>query len=86
MLFRSRAEAVTLWEKLQRVELHPGTQDLATWRWTTDGMYSTASAYAVQFMGATMACFTTCTGQVTLPCAAGFSRGWQFKGGTVSHC
>jgi hypothetical protein len=52
-------EAVALWEKLQEVVLRPGTPDTASWHWTADGVYSAASAYAAQFMGATRTSFET---------------------------
>jgi hypothetical protein len=42
---------IELWTSLQQVNLLPGQQDRITWILTTDGKYSTKSAYEVQFIG-----------------------------------
>jgi hypothetical protein len=44
------AEFMLLWDKLQSAELTE-TQDTIVWRWTANGMYSSKSAYRVQFRG-----------------------------------
>jgi hypothetical protein len=42
---------VQIWEKTQPILLHPDVLDSISWRWTADGIYSAASAYATQFEG-----------------------------------
>ncbi|KAJ1286483.1 hypothetical protein BS78_03G355400 [Paspalum vaginatum] len=44
-------EFVSLWIRLQQVHLQPGVEDTITWRWTSDGIYSSKSAYRAQFIG-----------------------------------
>jgi mannosylglycoprotein endo-beta-mannosidase len=44
------AELVLLWDKLQNVQLSV-LPDSIRWRWTTAGVYTSKSAYAVQFQG-----------------------------------
>ncbi|XP_010233463.1 uncharacterized protein LOC104583303 [Brachypodium distachyon] len=44
-------EFVSLWQRLQVVVLHPDTPDSITWRWTSDGIYTSSSAYKAQFLG-----------------------------------
>lgn len=39
--------------KLQGVALHLDIADSVTWRWTTDGNFTSATAYAAQFTGGT---------------------------------
>jgi hypothetical protein len=41
---------VILWGKIQEVHLS-NTPDLIIWTLTTDGQYSAASAYEIQFLG-----------------------------------
>jgi hypothetical protein len=38
-------------ERLERVVLRHGVQDLLRWRWTASGKYSAASAYNAMFIG-----------------------------------
>ena len=45
------SEFTKLWAMLQDVLLQP-RPDVITWRWTASGIYSTASAYRCQFVGA----------------------------------
>jgi hypothetical protein len=42
---------VRLWEALMEVHLNDTADDDITWRWTADGVYTTRSAYQVQFVG-----------------------------------
>jgi hypothetical protein len=42
-------EFISLWIKIQNIQLQPGVQDSVTWMWTPDGIYSTRSAYLIQF-------------------------------------
>ena len=42
---------VRLWEELQGVVLNVEIQDDISWRWTADGVYTTQSAYQIQFVG-----------------------------------
>ena len=42
-----------LWEAVADVHLLLGTPDSVIWRWTPNGAYSSATAYAVQFEGCT---------------------------------
>lgn len=44
-------EFVSLWIRLQNIQLQPGIQDSIVWKWTPDGKYSTRSAYQIQFQG-----------------------------------
>jgi hypothetical protein len=44
-------EFVSLWIRIQDVHLQQGVRDSITWRWTPDGVYSTRSAYRIQFKG-----------------------------------
>lgn len=46
------AQFCTLWEKLSQVELRDDLADDIKWNLTTNGTYSSASAYKVQFEGA----------------------------------
>jgi hypothetical protein len=41
-----------VFDKLQGVALHPDIADSVTWRWTADGNFTSATAYAAQFAGA----------------------------------
>ena len=43
------AQFCTLWEKLSQVELRDDLADDIKWNLTTNGTYSSASAYKVQF-------------------------------------
>jgi hypothetical protein len=43
---------VTFRSLLGLAELSPGVQDTFTWRFSEDGVYSAASAYRIQFLGA----------------------------------
>ena len=45
------AQFCTLWEKLSQVELRDELVDDIKWNLTTNGTYSSASAYKVQFKG-----------------------------------
>ena len=40
-----------LWEEVQQIELDGEREDSIVWRWTTDGEYSSKSAYCIQFEG-----------------------------------
>lgn len=42
-------EYVSLWEKVQHVQLDENREDDIVWRWTPDGEYTTQSAYRIQF-------------------------------------
>ena len=44
-------EFIGLWIRLQGVQLQSDVQDTITWKWTADGVYSTRSAYLIQFRG-----------------------------------
>jgi hypothetical protein len=44
-------EYVSLWEAVQQIQLDVDREDTITWRWTTDGEYTTKSAYCIQFEG-----------------------------------
>ena len=44
-------EFVSLWIRLQNIQLTPGVRDSIVWRWTADASYSTRSAYRIQFKG-----------------------------------
>lgn len=44
------AEFVILWDKLQHIQL-TNTSDTIAWRWTANGLYSSKSAYQIQFQG-----------------------------------
>jgi hypothetical protein len=44
-------EFVSLWLRIQNVQLFPGVRDSIIWKWTADGYYSTRSAYRIQFNG-----------------------------------
>lgn len=50
---------VNLWVLLLEVELDPNVEDYITWKLTEDGHYSAASAYEVQFLGATLSNMST---------------------------
>jgi len=45
-------EYIVLWQRMQLVQLVPGVPDTFSWRFTTDGVYSAASAYGAMFLGA----------------------------------
>ena len=44
------AEFVYLWEAVQEVQFSD-SPDLITWKWTANGLYSSKSAYDIQFLG-----------------------------------
>jgi hypothetical protein len=44
-------EYVNLWEGIHSIDRNEEIDDQITWRWTTNGEYSTKSAYHIQFMG-----------------------------------
>jgi hypothetical protein len=44
-------EYVELWEAMRGIVLSPALEDEIKWRWTTDGEYTTRSAYCIQFEG-----------------------------------
>ena len=44
------ADFVQLWDLVQEVQLH-NEPDKIIWRWTNDGVYTSKSAYSVQFLG-----------------------------------
>jgi hypothetical protein len=44
-------EYVSLWEKIESVELRPSVGDRFIWKWTPDGSYSASSAYRSFFLG-----------------------------------
>ena len=46
-------EIVQVDDKLRAVTLTPGVADNFTWRWTSDGQYSSSSAYRAFFAGST---------------------------------
>jgi len=45
-------EFISLWLRIQTVQLQEGVNDSITWRWTANGSYTTRSAYRIQFKGA----------------------------------
>ena len=47
------SEFVSLWERVSHVHLDVNTPDTITWKFTTNGHYSAASAYKAQFYGHT---------------------------------
>jgi len=47
-------EYVHLWERVNGTRLEKNREDTIRWRWTTDGEYTTKSAYRVQFEGSFM--------------------------------
>ena len=44
-------EYMQLWTRLVEVELDPGEQDLVTWSWSSNGEFTTNSAYNAKFWG-----------------------------------
>jgi hypothetical protein len=50
-LHKSRSSFIDLWVRLLNVRLQDDVQDTITWKWTPDGIYSTRSAYRIQFRG-----------------------------------
>jgi hypothetical protein len=44
-------ECVALWELVSRVRLEENSEDTIRWRWTSNGEYTTKSAYHIQFEG-----------------------------------
>ena len=44
-------EFVSLWIRLQNIQLTLGVRDSIVWKWTADASYSTRSAYRIQFKG-----------------------------------
>jgi hypothetical protein len=42
-------EFVLLWLRVQSIQLQPRIRDSVVWKWSTDGTYSTQSAYCIQF-------------------------------------
>jgi len=44
-------EFISLWVRIQDVHLQQGIRDSIAWGWTLDGVYSTRSAYRIQFKG-----------------------------------
>jgi hypothetical protein len=44
-------EFVRLWEAIHEVHINIEEVDKIRWRWTSDGEYSTKSAYLAQFHG-----------------------------------
>jgi hypothetical protein len=46
-------EYVALWEAIRLQSCNPEVEDEIRWRWTSDGQYSTRSAYRIQFKGRT---------------------------------
>ena len=44
-------EFVTLWQEIRLLPRDEGADDEIIWRWTTNGEYTTSSAYRIQFMG-----------------------------------
>jgi hypothetical protein len=44
-------KCIKLWDLLSNVNLSTVANDLVVWKWTVDGMYSTTSAYKIQFQG-----------------------------------
>jgi hypothetical protein len=44
-------EYVMLWEAVQQIQLDTSSEDTIIWRWTSDGEYTTKSAYRIQFEG-----------------------------------
>jgi len=42
-------EYILLWKVAQQIQLNDSREDTIVWRWTTDGEYTTKSAYRIQF-------------------------------------
>lgn len=52
------AGLVTLWSLIQEVQLLPG-DDVISWCWTSNGVYTPKSAYDIQFRGSYCSCNST---------------------------
>jgi hypothetical protein len=72
-------KAFLVWEKLQGVVLRPDTPDSVTWRWTSDGSYSAATAYAVQFAGAALTTYVHCIWYIEAPTRCRIMLGWRCR-------
>jgi hypothetical protein len=48
-----------LWEMLQSIHLDPNNEDSISWKFTNDGIYSSESAYGMQFFGQTKSSITS---------------------------
>jgi hypothetical protein len=44
-------EFISIWIRIQEVQLVPDIEDSIAWQWTTNGKYTTKSAYQIQFRG-----------------------------------
>ena len=44
-------EYASLWEQISLLDRNPDMEDEIIWRWTSDGEYTTKSAYRIQFVG-----------------------------------
>jgi len=44
-------EYTSLWEQISLIDRNPDMNDEIIWRWTSDGNYTTKSAYRIQFVG-----------------------------------
>jgi hypothetical protein len=53
----SLPEFVDLWDRVRQVNLVQGTSDSFVWHFSADGVYSSKSAYRLQFCGATSSHF-----------------------------
>jgi len=43
-------EYISPWEEVNQIQLQDDVDDSIRWRWTTDGEYTTKSAYGIQFI------------------------------------
>jgi hypothetical protein len=60
-------EYLRLWEHLGGVQLIEENADSIVWNLTSNGEYSSASAYEAQFFGATLTCFNKLVWKIWAP-------------------
>ena len=60
-------EFITLWEKLSSVTLNNSVQDTIHWKFTSQGEYSTSTAYMAQFAGHTTSIMPAAVWKVWAP-------------------
>jgi hypothetical protein len=58
---------VNLWELLQDITLTPGIEDTIVWTLTSNGSYSTRSAYRAQFLGSSSSSFEKMVSRACAP-------------------
>jgi hypothetical protein len=67
-----------LWIRLQDVHLHVDRADSIVWSLTSNGQYSSASAYEAQFFGATLTNFNKMVWKAWATPKVKFFHGWPF--------